>query len=90
MPLAPALSPYGREDGEWLFGDAGREGSVRSDSRLSMADKWAGVPVGRSERERARSSFSGVVAAAHGIFSFILCVWCFLHAFVPQPTHETQ
>jgi len=64
-PLAPGLSPYGRgEDGEWLHEGVGkdvREGVVRSDSRLSIADKWAGVPIGRSERderERGRNDFA--------------------------------
>lgn len=64
-PLAPQLSPYGHVarggDGGWLLGDGVR---TRADSRLSVVDKWAGVPVGRSEREE-RESFAGLVAAAH-------------------------
>ncbi|KIM84581.1 hypothetical protein PILCRDRAFT_6210 [Piloderma croceum F 1598] len=69
-PLAPALSPYGRGgDGEWFYGEGmgrdAREGSVRSDSRLSIADKWAGMPIGRSERdERGRNDFGRIYGNA--------------------------
>ena len=46
-----------------------REGSGRSDSRLSMADKWAGVPIGRSERderERGRNDFGRIYGNGNG------------------------
>jgi hypothetical protein len=83
MPLAPQLSPYNRGGGEdGLFGDGGGGGwvgsgseRVRPDSRLSVVDKWAAVPLGggrekgkgrRDGRERT-SSWSGFVGG--GTFS---------------------